>query len=151
MNPTAAAVIAKKSSTSRFRTELREKNSLIAEAIADATHREEVLRGARIPLELLPQMPDVDVDGARVPVRGVAPDVLQEDLPCQDATRGARERGEDLELHVGQPDRLIPHRDETPLEVDRHLAARDRLLGRGPPLEHLRSAEHRLHPAAELP
>ena len=41
---------------------------------ADAAHREQVLRVLGILLELLAEVSDMDVDRARVAVRGVSPD-----------------------------------------------------------------------------
>src|SRR6476659_3521772 len=84
MKPTAAAVIRKNRIASLLRTLAPIKRPsvpgslfvLVAEAIADAAHREQVLGGARVPLELLPKVANVDVDGARVPVGGVSPDLL---------------------------------------------------------------------------
>src|SRR4051812_28099483 len=95
MKPTAAAVITKKRMASRLRTLvvrlIAPRSSidplfvLVAEAIADAANGEEVLGRARVTLDLLAQVADVDVDRARVPVGGVAPDLLQEHLPRLDS------------------------------------------------------------------
>src|SRR5689334_24961513 len=79
---------------------------LLAEAVADAAHSEEELRLLGVALELLAQVADVDVDGARVAVLGVAPDVLEQRLAAEHAARRARQRREDLELDVGDADLL---------------------------------------------
>src|SRR5437763_11921935 len=50
----------------------------VTEAVADATHREQVFGVLRVTLHLLAQMSDVHVDRARVTVRGVAPDPRQQ-------------------------------------------------------------------------
>ena len=58
-------------------------------------------------LQLLAQVPDVDVDGARVAVLGVAPDVLEQGLAGEHAAGRAGEGAEDLELDVGDADLLL--------------------------------------------
>src|SRR5688500_19753835 len=45
-----------------------------------------------------------------LPISRVAPDVLQQRLAAVDVPRLGRERGEDLELDVGELDRLAAHR-----------------------------------------
>src|SRR4029079_13283860 len=75
-------------------------------------------------------MPDVDVDGARIAVRGVAPDVLEQHLAREDPPRRAGERGEDLELDVREPDGLPRERHGAALEIDLELPGADRLAGR---------------------
>ena len=79
---------------------------LLLEAVADAAHGEEELGLLRVALELLPQVADVDVDGARVAVLGVAPDVLEQGLAGEHPAGRAGERAEDLELDVGDADLL---------------------------------------------
>src|SRR4051794_34772970 len=107
MKPTAAAVMTKKSRASRLRTLPRIKGSLppspscadslvlVAEAVPDAAHREEVLGGARVPFELLAQVSDVDVDGAGISIRGVAPHLLEKHLAGLHAAGRAGQRGQD--------------------------------------------------------
>ncbi len=58
---------------------------LLDEAVADAAHGEEELGLLRVALDLLAQVADVDVDGARVAVLGVAPDVLEQRLAGEHA------------------------------------------------------------------
>src|SRR6186997_2537146 len=99
---------------------------LLPEPVADPAHGEQVLRLLRVLLQLLAQVADVDVDGARVAVVGVAPDVLEQGLAGEDAPRRTRERAEDLELDVGDFDLLGVEGDHAAVEVDRQLVARDR-------------------------
>src|SRR3712207_9228544 len=73
------------------------------------THGEDQLGVARVLLELLAQVADVDVDRARVAVGGVAPDALEQHRAAEHAAGVARQGGEDLELHVGQPGGLATH------------------------------------------
>src|ERR687898_2528620 len=135
MNPTAAAVIARISSSRRFRSVSSAGRrdaisdpgrSLLAirvpEAIADPAHREQVLGLLGIALELLAKVPDVDVDRARIPVGGVAPDVLQQALAAEHPPGGAREHRQDLELDVGEADRLPAKLGGAPVEVDLEFA-----------------------------
>src|SRR5262245_29941059 len=123
---------------------------LISEPVTHASHREEVLRLARVALELLAQVADMDVDRARVAVGGVAPDLLEQHLAGHHAARGAGERREDLELHVGQPDLRATSADGPALEVDLEVAGADRPVAARAATEHLDSAQGRLHAAAEL-
>ena len=57
----------------------------VAEAVADAAHGEDVRRLARVGLDLLAQVADVDVDRARLAVGRVAPDRLEQRLAAVDA------------------------------------------------------------------
>ena len=50
----------------------------VAEAVADAAHREDQLRLARVALDLLAQVTDVDVDRPRLAVVGAAPEPLEQ-------------------------------------------------------------------------
>src|SRR4051812_3773565 len=106
-------MISAKMTASRLRRDRSPGNStfLVAEAVSDAAHREQVLRLLRIGLDLLPQMADVDVDGARVAVGGVAPDAREQHVAGEHPAGRARQRGEDLELHVGGRDDLAVARD----------------------------------------
>ena len=56
-------------------------------------------------LELLAQMADVDVDGARVAVGAVAPDRAQQVVAAVDALAIAHQRVQQLELRERQRDR----------------------------------------------
>src|SRR4051812_18246100 len=160
MNPTAAAVITKNRAASRLRTLPRIKGPLawipsslvlVAEAVADAAHREQILRGSGVALELFAQVTNVNVDRARVAVRRVAPDLLQEHLARLHAPRRAGESGQDLELDVGELHALSPRRHYPPLEVDLQVAGADGLLAAGPGTDHLRASQRRTHAASELP
>src|SRR4051794_30479482 len=157
MKPTAAAVITKKRTASRLRTLAPIKRSpgrslvLVPEAVSDAAHGEEVFRGSRSPLELLAEMADVDVHGPRISVGGVAPDLLEQHLARLHPPRRSRQRGEDLELDVGELGPLAPDRHHAPLEVDLQPSRRDGLLAAGPAADHLRTPQRRPDPAAELP
>src|SRR4051794_27330029 len=101
-------MISAKMTASRLRRDRSPGTSpvLVAEAVSDAAHREQVLRLLRIRLDLLPQVADVHVDGARVAVGGIAPDAREQHVAGEDAPGGARQRGEDLELDVGGGDDL---------------------------------------------
>src|SRR6185312_8654667 len=125
---------------------------LLDEAVADAAHGEEELWLLRVALQLLPQMADVDVDGARVAVLGVAPDVLEQRLAAEHPAGRAGERAEDLELDVGDADLLAGEGDEAAVEVDRQVRVDDRAtveaLGGG--ARHPRATQRRFHPTAEL-
>src|SRR5215216_1100163 len=79
---------------------------VVPEAVPDAAHREQVLGLLRVRLDLLPQVTDVDVDGPRIAIRRVAPYAREEHVAREHAARGARERGEDLELHERRGDRV---------------------------------------------
>ena len=101
-------------------------------------------------LELLAQVADVHVDRARVAVGGVAPDALEQHRAAEHAAGVARERGQDLELHVGEPHGLVARGHLAALEVDHQLALADRLLELLVGLRQRRAPQHGLHAAAEL-
>ena len=96
--------------------------------IPHAAHGEEELRILWIALDLLAQVSDVDVDGARVAIGGVAPEAVEDHRAAEYAARVAGEDREDLELHVGEPHRLAPDLDGALGEVDAQVARRERLL-----------------------
>src|SRR5579884_1699297 len=125
----------------------------VAEAVADAAHRQQVLRVLWVPFELLAQMPDVDVDRAGVAVRRVAPDTGQEHVPGEDSARCSRQRRQDLELDVGQLCLGAADPDRAFAKVDPQVAEHEgSLVGRGLHRPaHLRTPERRLDPARELP
>src|SRR3954451_1260937 len=86
--------------SSRLRSDrIRTRLLLVAEAVADAAHREDVLRLLGVRLELLAQVADVDVDGARVAIGRVAPHAREEHGAREHAARARGERAQDLELH----------------------------------------------------
>src|SRR3954451_20418508 len=95
----AHSTISPKISASRFRSErIRTRLLLVAEAIAHAAHREDVVGLLGVRLELLAQMADVDVDGARVAIGRVAPHPGEQHVAGVHPPRARRERAEDLEL-----------------------------------------------------
>src|ERR671919_2345111 len=103
MKPIAAAVISENSRTSCVRTEPNNPRAsavAVAEPVADPPHREQILGPARIALELLAQVADVDVDRPRIAELRVAPDPPEQRLAGEHAARRRRPRGQDLELDV---------------------------------------------------
>src|SRR5258705_14021379 len=83
--------------------------SVVAESVAHPAHGEDVLRLLGVTLELLAQVPDVDVDRPRVAEGGVAPHALEQHVAREDPPGCARQRAEDLELHVGGLDVRLAH------------------------------------------
>jgi len=71
------------------------------QSVAGPPDGEDVARLVGLGLELLAQVPDVYVDGARVAVGGVAPDRAQQLLAVEQPARVDRERVEQLELREG--------------------------------------------------
>src|SRR5581483_2185962 len=125
--------------------------SRVAKAVADAAYGEDVLGVRGVGLELLAQMPDVDVDRPRVAEVGAAPERLEQHPPAADATWQRGERAEQLELDEGQLDRLAVALDDATRHVDEEPVHLDPLLGRR--LEQprrLRATEQRAHAGAEL-
>src|SRR5688500_3936963 len=121
MNPTAAAVITKNSRASLLRTLFTARtrrhrtrsggcrriySRLVSEPVSDLLNGQQVLRLLRVRLELLAKVADVHVDGARIAICRVPPDVLEQHLAAHHPPRPGGERGEQLELDVGQADRL---------------------------------------------
>src|SRR6202022_4484549 len=111
MKAIAASRIAQNRITSRARSERVRRSRMgsasgVAEAVADAPHREQVLGLLGVALELLAQVTDVDVDRARVAERGVAPDLGEQHVARVDAAGVPRDGGEDLELHERRLDPL---------------------------------------------
>ena len=82
---------------------------VVAEAIAHATYREQVLGLLRVALDLLAQVADVHVDRARVAVGGVAPDASQQHVAREHSPGAERQRLEDLELDEGRLHVLVAH------------------------------------------
>src|SRR3954451_11734121 len=128
MVPIAPRMISAKMTASRLRRDRSPGTSalLVAEAVSDAAYREQVLGLLRIRLDLLPQMPDVHVDRARVAVRRVAPDAREQHVAGEDTARRARQRGEDLELDVGGRHDVAVARDGALARVDPQAADLDR-------------------------
>ena len=76
--------------------------SRLPEAVARAAHREDQLGLARVALDLLPQVADVDVDRARLAVVRAAPDALEQLAPAEHDARVGGERAQQLELDERQ-------------------------------------------------
>src|SRR4051795_11427236 len=99
MIPIAHSTIRPNISASRLRSDrIRTRLVLVAEAIADAAHREDVLGLLGVDLELLAQVADVDVDRARVAVGRVPPHAREQHVAREHTARAGGERAEDLEL-----------------------------------------------------
>src|SRR5437762_8262628 len=96
--------------------------ALVAEAVAHAAHGEDVLRLLGVALELLAQMANVHVDGARVAIRGIAPYALQQHVAREHPPGRSRQRAEDLELDIGRLDLGRAHPDAPFGEVHLELA-----------------------------
>src|SRR3954464_7588764 len=130
MVPIAPRMISAKMTANRLRRDRSPGNSalLVAEAVSDAAYREQVLGLLRIHLDLLPEMPDVDVDRPRVTVRRIAPHAREQHVAREHAPRRARERGEDLELDECRGDRVALAYDGALGRVDAQAADVDRLL-----------------------
>src|SRR6185295_17977284 len=120
MLPIAPATISAKMIVTRLRSDRRGRSAAsrdrrgrcasllvrVTEAVPNAAHGEDVLRLLRVGLELLAQVADVDVYGARISVGRVAPHAREQHVARVDPPGIGRERGEDLELDVGRRDRL---------------------------------------------
>src|SRR5262245_37291482 len=93
-------------------------DSSVAEPVAHAAYRQQILRICRVDLELLAQMTDMDVDRPRLPVVGRAPERLEQHLAAVNAPGMRGERAQQLELHVGQLHERPAHLDSALREVD---------------------------------
>src|SRR5439155_6749665 len=126
--------------------------SSIAEAVADAAHGEDVFGLARVTLELLAQVTDVDVDRPRLAIVGASPERLEQHPPAVDAAGVRRQRPQELELDVRELHRLVPDLDGSAAQVDPQPVHRDRLLTFGPDITRRRrgTAQERPDAAAEL-
>jgi hypothetical protein len=103
-----------------------------------------------IALDLLAQVADVHVYRARIAVLGVPPDPLEQHLARVDASGIGRERGEELELDVGEANTTVPDHHTSAVEIDLERPGDDRLAGGRAGPEHVRAAQRGLHPAAKL-
>src|SRR5204863_5988013 len=118
-----------------------ETGSPVAKAVADAANGEDVLRFGRVQLELLPQVPHVNVDRPRFAVVSRPPERLEEHATAVDPAWMARQRAEQLEFDVRQADGVVPDLDRAPAQVDPqsvggdHLALAARPGRRGTPQE----------------
>ena len=151
MTPNAAAVIEKNSSASLLPQRPESPAHRVPEAVAHAAHGEDQLGRLGLGLELLAQVADVHVDRARVAVGGVAPDALEQHRAAEHPARGARQRGEDLELDVGEPHALAAHRttrrfSKSICRSPSSIGSSKLLLGR----RQRGAAQHGLDAAAEL-
>src|SRR5215217_4391504 len=96
-------------SASRLRSDrIRTRLLLVAEAVADAAHCEDVLGLLGVGLELLAQMADVDVDRPWIAVGRVSPHAREQHVAREHAPGGRGERAEDLELHERRRHGLAP-------------------------------------------
>src|SRR5512145_2572619 len=101
--PSAPATIPTRTSTMRIRIPPGSDTTLVRpEAIPGAAHGEDQLGIARVALDLLAQVADVDVDRARLPVVGAAPQALQQLAPGEHDARARREHHQHLELDERQ-------------------------------------------------
>jgi hypothetical protein len=103
-----------------------------------------------IALDLLPHAADVHVYRARIAVLGVPPDPLEELLARVDASGIGRERGEDLELDVGEANTTVPDHHTPAVEIDPERPGDDRLAGGRAGPEHVGAGQRGLHAAAKL-
>src|SRR5439155_18868190 len=119
--------------------------------VPDSAYREEVFGLARVSLELLTKVPDVDVDGARLAVRRVAPEGPEEHLAREDAARLGRKGPEQLELDVGQLHRLAAEIDRSLGGIEAEISRFDNLTVLLRTLARQRGApEESTDPGAEL-
>src|SRR5262249_43604612 len=112
------------------------------EAVSGAAHRDEVARAIRVALELGAQLGHEVVDGA--PRAGAdSPDLAQEPLARVDLARIAHEVAEQLELEVGELDRLALAGDDAGGQVDDDVAEAAHVAGGGLAAADRRAAQHR--------
>src|SRR4030095_14012656 len=79
----------------------------LAQDVADAEHRLDVIGVVGVLLQLLPEAMDVDLDQVLVARPGEAPDVLHDGAIGEDAALIEHEVVEDLELEGGEADLLL--------------------------------------------
>src|SRR4029077_12123546 len=94
----------------------------VREPVADAGHGEDVVRTRGLRLDLPAQVPDVDVDDARLDGVFVAPDGVEDLLAAQDLAGVAGQEGEQVELRVGQLDLVARLVDAALVDIDHELA-----------------------------
>src|SRR3954451_15919114 len=95
---------------------------LVAEAVADAAHREDVFGLLGVGLELLAQVADVDVDRARVAVGRGGPHAREQHVAREDASGALGKGAEDLELDERGRDDLAAEADRALGGIDAQLA-----------------------------
>src|SRR5262249_7894107 len=96
-------------------------------------------------------MSNVDVDRARIAVARVAPELLEQHVPAEHLSRPRHNRAEDLELDVGELDRLTVDLDRPASKTDYEAVRRDPLGVEVDSRRHRRAAEQCAHAAAKLP
>src|SRR5881397_152133 len=106
---------------------------LIGEAIADAVHRQQVTRLARIGLELATDVLHVRVDGTFVRLERDAVHRVEQLRACEDPARRARERSEELELRRRELHGTRADAHAHARNVERDLARADDVAGIGWP------------------
>ena len=89
-----------------------------SEPVADAAHGVDAHRA----VELLADLREVHVDGARVAEPVVAPHAVEDLLAAQREARAFGEEAEELELLGRERDRLVAHAHFAAAEVDRRAA-----------------------------
>src|SRR5919201_278276 len=99
--------------------------------------------------ELAPQLPDVDVDGARVAGEGVAPDALQQLVAREDEAAMVEQLPEQVELLRRELDLLLPDLHLAPACVDDEVAVLELRALAGGALRR-RTPKDRAHPRDEL-
>ena len=112
------------------------------EAVADTSYGVD-LHGA---VELLADLRDVNVDGARVAEPVVTPHAVEDLLAAQRESRPFREELEQLELLGRERDDAAADPYLAPAEVDRRVAGLDDLRA----ADLVGAAQHRLHPRHQL-
>src|SRR6188768_665168 len=123
----------------------------VPEAVPRAPHREDQLRLARVALDLLPEMADVDVDRARLAVVGTPADALEQLSAAEHDPRLRREQREQLELDERERDGRAPDVHRAARKVDDDLAPVDHVLAPAREMRVRGATEQRAHAAAELP
>src|SRR5947208_12031487 len=86
--------------------------------VPNPPHRDDRRRVAELP----PQLPHVDVDGARVTRERVAPDPLEQLIAREDQALVVEELPEEVELLGRQPDLLVPEATLAPARVEYEVA-----------------------------
>src|SRR5437764_7821289 len=86
--------------------------------VSDPPHRDDRRRVAELP----PQLPHVDVDGARVTCERVAPDPLEQLIAREDQALVVEELPKEVELLGRQPDLLVPEATFAPARVEHEVS-----------------------------
>src|SRR5438105_7368429 len=122
----------------------RKRTSALPKRVAESAHGLDEARLAG-PLQLLPQVADVDVDDVAGGVGAGSPDALQELVAAEDAARLAEEVLEQLEFLGGEIQGAAPSRYFPGVEVESQVAIGEQ-AGRplGSPAEQRPHARHQL-------